>query len=734
MAVRGYPRHGLRLAPKSLIELLDIPMSRHLLARTSGAVTRLADLDEAVWDLFDEETCRELAESVIQAVPSVSTHLPPLVRNRLLPVPPGVRLEDLGLSSFTYNALRRSLATWKMRLSDLTIGRVLDVRNFGTHSLLELLVVLESAPAGVGGRSTLADPLRAVAISGEGYFPEPVHCELITAADRLVHLPEAGAIHGSDPRLRPLLTGVVDPRQSVQEAAMQIHSGATQADDPATLARRLDDLHDHIKQLAELPLEEELTGLAIALSDERNGRLFARRYGWDGRGGATLRVIADEYGVTRARVGQICDRVITRRGQSLRIRAKQAWLPATTRVFETIAQSLPTVAATVEARLYESGLTRRGFVVAALPGFAKQLGWTCPFTVEDLDGGALLLRPGESGILRHVRHAARRAVEQWGAATIEDIAAQVETAVGSAVRQDVVTACLSALEGFRWLDEADGWFWLTTVERNRLTNRIAKVLAVAGAVRVQELRGAIAREYRMEGFAPPRRVLLALCAQLDGYAVDGDTVRATQPLDWEEVLAIGERTLVRILKEHGGVMRREDLEAACLRAGMSQENVAGRLSYSPAIARLATGIYGLPGVEPEPGLIEALAPTKHGGRVVQDYGWDSSGRPWVAYQLSEGILRNGVISIPAAMLRFLSGEWELRTAFGLDVGTLVVGDRGSGWGIRHLLRRHGYELGDVMLLRFDISTRSVSVMVSDVGPFDMAETIAVLLESPPPSG
>src|SRR5207253_11385069 len=47
----------------------------------------------------------------------------------------------------------------------------------------------------------------------------------------------------------------------------------------------------------------------FASNPNRNERIAMRYFGFDGLGGATLREIGEEFGLTRERIRQICDRI-----------------------------------------------------------------------------------------------------------------------------------------------------------------------------------------------------------------------------------------------------------------------------------------------------------------------------------------------------------------------------------------------------------------------------------------
>lgn len=292
------------------------------------------------------------------------------------------------------------------------------------------------------------------------------------------------------------------------------------------------------------------------------------------------------------------------------------------------------------------------------------------------------------------------------------MAAQVADKLETEVAPDAIRNVLLIQEGFSWLDEATGWFWLSSVPRNRLLNQIRKIIAVAPRIRVSELRDGVGRHHRMEGFAPPKRVLLELCRQVPEYRVDDDAVVANRPLDWRKTLGDTEQTMVRVLKEHGPVIQRAQFEKLCLVEGMKRSTFYIYLDYSPVIEKYARGVYGLRGAEVSPGFIGSLVPERRHDRVLEDYGWTHDGKIRVGYRLSESMIASGAFHVPAAMRKFLNGEFCLRAADGSRFGNLILREEGA-WGLGTFFRRRGGEPGDHLLLVFTLATREGTVFIGD---------------------
>ena len=516
------------------------------------------------------------------------------------------------------------------------------------------------------------------------------------------NIPGAEAINESDPRLGDLLQQVGLGAATVQELVDRVTKRSHALPGPS-VAVRLRRLREAVQAKERMTLEEELRDVVASRTgrSERNRLIVARYLGWDGRGGATLQAVGDDFGISRERVRQICTPV------AYRLASKKPFAPALDRVLSVVAERIPAPASAIEKTLVEEGLTAAPFSLEGVTKAAEVLGRRVPKMPAVADG-----------IIR----CARKSVEHWGVTTVEDITAQVTEQLPETAPSDFVAKTLQGQQDFQWLDEAGGWFWFTSVSRNRLLNRINKVLSVGSRVNVAELRSGVAREYRMQGFAPPQRVLLELCRQAVGYLVEGNTVSADPSVAWGEALNETEQILLLALETHGPVMRREELEELCVELGMKRSTFYVRLGYSPFIARYAPGVYGLRGADVEPGLVDSLISPRRQGSVLKDYGWTADGRVWLGFQLSQGMLSNGVFTVPAAMKSFVSGEFLLKAEDGSPVGTAVVQESGA-WGLGPFFTRRGGEPGDHLILVFDLAAREAVVHIGDADLLDQFQAL-----------
>ena len=121
-------------------------------------------------------------------------------------------------------------------------------------------------------------------------------------------IPGVESINEFDPRLGDLLQQVGLGAATVQELVDRVtkRSYALPGPDVAVRLRRL---REAALAKGRLTLEEELADMMASRlvgHADRTHLIVARYLGWDGRGGATLQAVGDEFGMSRERVRQIC--------------------------------------------------------------------------------------------------------------------------------------------------------------------------------------------------------------------------------------------------------------------------------------------------------------------------------------------------------------------------------------------------------------------------------------------
>ena len=349
-------------------------------------------------------------------------------------------------------------------------------------------------------------------------------------------------------------------------------------------------------ELSDRPLEAELAEIAEQAEPGRTAQLAVRHWGWDGRGGATLEATGRELGgITRERVRQLCERLARRLGET------RAEAPALERALVLAAHAAPTTAHGMARRLADERISAQPFDPAGLLVAASVLGRDPTFSLKSIkDVRVVLPDPPDPAsdtvaVIAAVVDTARAVVRRAGAARVSEVTGKVAADLAVWVDDELVTAVVSEPADFVWLERRTGWFYLPSVAKNAVASRVVKVLSVTGAVGLADLHAGIRRDERMREFVMPEYILAELCARLPGVAVEGSVVVAHEPQRPEDVLETTELTLVRALREAGGEAGRHELERACLSAGMKLASFNNRIAYSPIVADLGQGRYGLRG-------------------------------------------------------------------------------------------------------------------------------------------
>jgi len=705
-ATNRYPRPRERVAPYTLREFLMEPIPAHLRERT-GVDLKLCDLDETVWDRFPTETIAELAQSVVDRISAY--HVRKVFQFRHFPRPPaGTDLSSLRLESRTRRCLvREGFDLRPDALGNHTIGDILSLRAFGPRCLVDLLCALE-APQRDGALHGDALPLGDSQVAPSE--------QLTAEAARLAELPDAKLVRSDDPRFAGLMRAVDVEARSALELAQRLLARSEDPLDSGYLAQQVRQLRERIAGMAALTLEEELIGIFTTAPDDRNAEILIGYYGWaDGRQ-HTLTDVGDRFGITRERIRQICAK-LTKKPKNL----PGVPAPVMDRALAWVAQRLPAAANALETELRQRGWTAVGMSLESLATGAKLLGRRADFRVvkidpDQKDSPRLAVRPDQVNAVPAIADVAKKDVYFHGLATVEQIERVVAAKFPDCVEAELVRQTVRLIGGFCWLEERSGWFRIQDIGKHGLPKTIDKVLAVAGEVTVEQLRVAMGRNRRLWKEPPPESVLLQFCRDLAEVKVQGDRIIADPPRDWQKALTGVELKLVNVLREHGPVMERGQMEDICVREGMNRFSFHAFVSWSPVIVQLGHSVYGLLGAEPQRAQIDAMMAVRRSTRstrkVLDSHGWTADGRVWLSYRLSKAASTYAVITVPAALKKVVCGRFTLVSPDGQEIGTLATKD-GRAWGLGAFLRQHGARIDDHILLTLDLERRTAMVSWSE---------------------
>ena len=326
--------------------------------------------------------------------------------------------------------------------------------------------------------------------------------------------------------------------------------------------------------------------------------------------------------------------------------------------------------------------------------------------------------PIASGIVSEVR----RFTSRQGCVLVERLVAWAQEEYGKGIDADAVHGLLDAHATVEWLGTEREWAWVPDVPRSRLFRPIRQVLAVVDEVSAGDLRAAIRRDLRMEGFAPPREVLVAILERLPWCSVSGDRVTLSSPSE-KEALSGNAAILADVLQEAGGVQGRHELIDACVNRGMNLSTCLVLLLHSATVVPVSPHIFALIGAQVWPTDLKRLTPAGAKPRVLQDYGRTEKGKLWVSVRASVSVVTQGLVNVPGAFERYLQGEYVTQvTATGDPAAEeLAAPARSSNLrvnhhmvtGLRDPLRSAGVDVGDIVVLLFAPVERTVEILVGD---------------------
>jgi hypothetical protein len=678
----------------------------------SDDLTKIIDDNESYYNMFIK------ALHIIETSSERGTRkYPKWVRKMQMPVlSPEFNLLELELKIRTENGLNR-IGVWEepQKLSDRTVKDLLTLKNFGVFSLLDLMKSLVPYVKRFHSRLTNEEirinqkPL----FESISYQPSLTHnrkiinsIELKNEAANLLELKFVESIKSEDFRFGNFVRRIDKKAEDVSDLARRIIIDENIPTDETKMLFLLKELGEKISSIQEMKLEDELESYLQPIIIERDREIVAGRFGLNGKGLSTLQAIGDEFRVTRERIRQICKKWTDKLQES------HVFAPKIENTIQFIAENAPNSCDVMMEKLVAEGLTGKSFQLENIKEIIGLFKIDCPFILKEVDGRMYILSDENEMTVNLIHKKSRKAIEHWGASTVEEIIFQL-IEENQNISNEFVERVLTSKDDFCWLDKESGWFWLTSVPRNRLYNQMRKVLSVAEKIDISELRSGISRHHRTRSLSPPKRVLLEFCKQTNLGKIEDSLITSDNNLNWEEELSNTEQFLVLILKENSNVMRRVDLEKVCMELGMSNSAFQVSLSYSPVIVKFGVGVYGLRGINIPIGLIESITnstPRRH-GRVLKDFGWKNN-NVWIAYQLSESAIKSGVIGVPASVKDYIKGEFRLRTEENQTVGRIVIKET-SAWGFTPFFRRRGGEIGDYMLLLFDTIGKEIIISIGD---------------------
>jgi len=267
-------------------------------------------------------------------------------------------------------------------------------------------------------------------------------------------------------------------------------------------------------------LEDELRQLTAPAGSPRNMLIAVRCLGWDGNGGATLEGAGREHRISKQRASQIVNRV-RRQYEYPRVLP-----PHLVRCLRMATPRLAEDAGAVEERLYRAGETRSPFRLEGLLTAAEILHLPATFEIIRLEGRRVVVRAEAGAFLAAVVGSVIRIADRAGVADIPGLAGTLRNRCSSADFEEL----LPLHPRFEWLDDARTWFWFRprlslrpARVRNRLVNKIFRVISVTGPIPQGDLQSLIRRR-RPIAVLPPGEILQEVYRRIPWLRVREGTI------------------------------------------------------------------------------------------------------------------------------------------------------------------------------------------------------------------
>ena len=586
------------LLPRSLREAWEAePLPNWIAAELKlPAGSTLAELGKSVWATTCAEAITDRQRNFLLNLVQTRRSEIQAIRVFAQPVPYWLDLKDLPFSTRTRNCLiNGNLLSERERLSGLTFGNLFQIRSMGAVSILEFACMVEAA-------------LERAASGGAETEPSIAQDALL----EIVAEPWAEQVGPADPRFSDLLPAL--PQATMLEMLDALTSGPDgDAIALCQLSQALPDLRNRLEQIAALPLEGQLSGFLHALSGFEGERLLALvdRFGWSGKPPVTLEEAGERLNITRERIRQLQEKVLTRLGTV----SFPAFMPALDEALRVLADASPLGVDAASALLKQKGITAVQFHPECVMAAAIACGRKPPIQLQTVKKKTIVAAAAIQDADAILRVAYRQA-HASGASNMREVVAEI-TANNITVDEGAVRHVLQEFSEVQFLEE--GWFCHRPAnpERDRLRNVTRKMLSVASPIDLGVIREGVRREYRYRGhrgvktwalLVPPRSVLHAYYEAHPEFIVDdGEMIRSVEPLDYRLELALNDALLVDALRSSPAcVLDRASLATECTRRSMNVNTFNIYLSYSPVVVHLGTDVWSLRGVRVDPAAVEAV--------------------------------------------------------------------------------------------------------------------------------
>lgn len=466
-------------------------------------------------------------------------------------------------------------------------------------------------------------------------------------------------------------------------------------------------------------LKDELIQVVTKLLADEQGvssQCFLRYHGIDGDLPPTLQKIGSagqQYGfensVTKQRVRQVLEKTEDR----LRAKRKSVrfvrWEPAE----QTARDNLPEPVDSFVSRFGYRSTPKPKRVFTMLELCAGIFELKFPFALRTFNGvGTLVTNPADETISELVSGLQEHATGPYS--ELREIAKRIDC------EEYGLKKIIDMSLRWEFLDGANRYFWKRPqlppsnygVTGNAILTSLCKIFSVTKRAAATDLALSVARDRILRKNGPvtelPVSVLEEIADRSGLFDVHGGQVSKRGDVEW---CVIGRRdiALLEVCVKHGRVVPSHSIYSSLLRSGLTKQNAAVTVAYSPFLVHTQSGVGDKEGIykfvpRAEDIDLDALrGRIEDSGDVEAEDGLEDEGSGSVS--ASEACFRISVSSRTMLSGRFfaseplgLDGEWDVQDQGGVDICRIVVAGRTVS-GLKPVVAALGLKKDDVLEMR-----------------------------------
>ena len=497
----------------------------------------------------------------------------------------------------------------------------------------------------------------------------------------------------------------VSGSSSVREVAVAPSGARVVADEKA--AERTSEKRSVQRDDSQNVKDDLLHAVEHQLADHESSRFrcFAAYHGIEGHGKLTLQDIGNrgpEYGfgapVTRERVRQ----VVAETERVLRRRAARIALAHWTRAVLDARERVPATVERVVAAFGYPSCDAPADVFSMLRLVADIFSLEFPFEVKAIRGTDVVTNGAPACVQT------MDVVHRLTAVDNDSYYDSVATAEAVGCEVVVLEKAVGGPFGWEFLDEAHRYFWKPpqlpprnhAVTGNAILTGLCKVFSVAREATTVDLAQAISR-HRGVRKTVPREVVECIAVRSGLFNLEDGVLRRKAGRAW---FCLGERELhlLRVCVERGRVVSSQTLQSSLVRYGLTSENAAIVIAYSPLLVHTKAGQFH------DEGLYKLVCRTDDVVIALREGGREGNGRAEepsphtedaehsVRIPVSPRVRLSGSHFAPEPL--DMDGEWRVLGVDGTVIGAVTL----SGHlveGLCSVIDALGLEMNAVLELR-----------------------------------